>query len=348
MSISLTQSDWLRDFVDLVQEQYNVEAALAAAEQLPDENRGLAAIEHSLQQRGIAFGLPRLYPDMSDVADFPPIKFLSTLKHQAELIMDVAVALNRPFDGDHGQLALVMIWWATVGDVKRVEELAELWREVMTGQKEANDIVEALDDHFEPLAEELKKRAVLRPDPLLALPINQGISFFEIRIAGLMAVALYDDERLQNHEVERILATMHKDRILFVEATIALAWCNGILETEERNLIKKQIEVLKLQKRQKRKLINLMLMPSTPKDFAHSFSDRPTAMFVLRQLVIASMIDGEQDKHEVKFLRLTAKEFGFEGEHFQSILDEMNAFLEENREAIAQMKKYRRARPSLL
>lgn len=348
MSISLNQDDWLKQFIDLILQQYNIDAAFEAAAELPEENRGFAAVEHSLGRRGVSFGLPKIHAELSAVPDFPPIKFLSTLKHQAELVLDVAVALNRPFDGDYGRLALVMIWWASVNDLDRMTELAEAWQEVMAGNREIEEVVQTLESHFGPLQEALKKRAVLRADPLLALPVNQGISYFEIKITGLFAVALYEDERLQHHEVEQILTQMHQDRIHFVEATIALAWANGILEAEERNLIKKQLEVLKLSKKENRKLIRLMITPSTPKEFAQSFSSPETSMFVLRELVIASMIDGVQDARERKFLYSTSKEFGLSEEQYNTVQNEMRAFLESNRDAIEQMKKYRRARPSLI
>jgi uncharacterized membrane protein YebE (DUF533 family) len=133
-----------------------------------------------------------------------------------------------------------------------------------------------------------------------------------------------------------------------VEAVIALAWSNGILEPEERNLIKKQIQMLNFSKKESRKLINLMITPSTPREFAQAFSTSDTGMFVMRQLIIASVVDGVQDNREQKFLFQTSKEFGLSETEFNKLQREMKIFLDQNKESIEQMKNYRRSRrPSM-
>ncbi|MCB9640318.1 MAG: DUF533 domain-containing protein [Myxococcales bacterium] len=348
MSISLDQPTWLADLIQYTLEHYDAEAAAARASQLPvDERRGVAAISMALDARNISQGLPALYPEMSeDPEDFPSYKFLSTLRIQAEVALDVAIALGRPIEGEMSRLALLMIWWACLGELDQADALAQLWRQVSTGEREVTEFSDYLDSHVEPLGAHLKSRAVLKADPLLALPINQGISFFDIRMAGQLAEALHDDERLERHEIERVMTLTHSDRLRFVEATIALAWSNGLLEAEERNLIKKQIEMLQLDKKQSRKLLNAMITPATPKEFIQSFSDQEVAMFVLRQLVIASMIDGEQDAKERKFLQRTAKEMGLNDTQFRQIMETMMAFLESNRDSIDAMKKQKkRTRP---
>jgi uncharacterized membrane protein YebE (DUF533 family) len=141
----------------------------------------------------------------------------------------------------------------------------------------------------------------------------------------------------------------NKDRIHFVEAIIALAWSNGLLEAEERNLIKKQVQMLNLTRKESRKLINLMITPSTPKEFARAFSSPETGMFVMRQLIIASLIDGSQDVREQKFLLQTSKEFGMGDSVFHSLHEEMKQFVASHAAAIDQIQNYRRSRrPSML
>ncbi len=348
MSISLEQQDWLKSFIDLVLQQYDLEQAQALASQLPEENRGEAAIAASLERRGATFGFPTLHPEISESQEFPAIKFLSTLKHEAEIVLDVAVALNRPIQGIYGHFALVMLWWASLGELDHAEALANAWRAITSGERAIEDYADALEEQYVPLGAALKARAILKNDPLLALPVNQGISYFSIRFMGLLGLALHDDQRLERHEIERYYTETHNDRIHCIEATIALAWSNGLLEPEERNLIKKQIEMLRLNKKDKRKLLNLMITPSTPKEFAQSFSSPETAMFVLRQLVIASLIDGVQDNKERKFLHQTAKAFGLSEEQYQAIQAEMKQFIEANKSSIEQMKRHRKTRPSLL
>jgi uncharacterized membrane protein YebE (DUF533 family) len=348
MSISLDQQDWLKSFIDLVLQQYDVELAQANAAQLPEENRGEAAVTASLARRGATFGFPSLHPEISENQEFASIKFLSTLKHQAEIVLDVAVALNRPIQDIYGHFALVMLWWASLGELDHAEALANAWREISTGERSIEEYASSLEEQYVPLGDALKSNAILKDDPILALPVNQGISYFAIRFMGLLGLALHDDERLERHEIERYYTETHSDRIHCVEATIALAWSNGLLEAEERNLIKKQLEMLRLNKKEKRKLLNLMITPSTPKEFAQSFSSPETAMFVLRQLVIASLIDGVQDNRERKFLHQSSKAFGLAEEQYQAIQTEMKNFIEENKSSIEQMKRHRKKRPSLL
>ncbi len=349
MSISLDQQDWFQQFVDLILERYDPTAAMERAADLPDgpeEVRGLAAVQKSMTVRGVNNGLPLYDPSLSADQTFPAIKFLSTLKHQYELILDVGVTLNRPFDGDFGRLAITMIGYAALEDYENAEFLADVWREVMTGQSTPDSIPEVLQPHYITLGDALKKRAILKDDPLLALPINQGISYFDIYLCGRLAIDLYDDARLQRHEIEESHQITYSDRIHFVEAVIALAWSNGLLEPEERNLIKKQIQMLGLPKKKARKLITLMITPSTPKEFAHGFSTPETGMFVMRQLIIASVVDGVQDAKERKFLYQTSKEFGLSESEFNLLQEEMQAFLDANQESIDQMKNYRRSRRS--
>lgn len=348
MSISLDQQDWLKSFLDLVLEEYNIENAQSIAGQLPTEGRGLAAVNESLMRRGATNCLPTLDPTISLEQDFASIKFLSTLRHQAEIVLDVAVALGRPIHGDYGRLALVMLWWASLGQMEQVDAWAHAWREVTSGQRDITEFSASLEEHFVPLGASLKDRAILKKDPLLALPVNQGISYFDIRLMGLLGLALHDDERLQRHEVEQVFAEIQGDRIHCIEALIALAWSNGLLEAEERNLIKKQIEMLRLEKKPKRKLLNLMITPSVPKEFAKKFAGEDTKMFVLRQLVIASLIDGTQDNKERKFLYQTSKAFGLNEEQFQQIQNEMKTFIDSNQGAIEQMKSFKRSRPSMI
>jgi uncharacterized membrane protein YebE (DUF533 family) len=351
MSISLGQQDWFKSFIDHIISHYDPESADERAANLPEgpeEVRGLAAVMRSLEVRGVANGLPIYEPSLSESGSFPEIKFLSTLKHQMEIILDVAVALQRPFEGDFGRLALLMIGWATLADYPRSEELADVWREVLSGQIMPDSIPDILEPHYIPLGQSFAERAILKDDPLLALPINQGISYFDIYLSGRLAVDLYDDARLQRHEIEQTHLITNSDRVHFVEAVIALAWSNGILEPEERNLIKKQIQMLNFSKKESRKLINLMITPSTPREFAQAFSTSDTGMFVMRQLIIASVVDGVQDNREQKFLFQTSKEFGLSETEFNKLQREMKIFLDQNKESIEQMKNYRRSRrPSM-
>ncbi len=352
MSISLENPNWLKEFVQLILENYDVEGAEARAQDLPgetEEERGMAAIHRSLKARGAANGLPKLFPELSADGDFPSIKFLSTLKHQSEIVLDVGVALSRPFEGIFGKLAIVLIAWSTLPNYEKMEALSEVWNQLNDGQLSPEEVENILEGEYQPLGEALKSKALLRDDPILALPINQGISYFDIYLAGRLALDLFDDNKLQRHEVEHTHHLVHSDRIHFIEAVIALAWSNGILEPEERNLIKKQIQLLGLPKKESRKLINKMITPSAPKEFAHSFSSKETGMFVMRQLIIASVIDGVQDAKERKFLLATAKEFGLNESEFNHLQEEMKRFLEENKDSLEQMKNYRpKRRPSLL
>lgn len=352
MSISLNQQNWLQQLIDLLLERYNPSAAMERAVGLPDgpeEVRGMGAVQRSLTARGVNNGLPLYDPSLSADGSFPVIKFLSTLKHQFEIVWDVGVTLHRPFDGDWGRLAVCMIAWASLQNYEHAEYLAEIWRETMTGQRTPDTIPEILAPHYPLLGKAFADRTLLKDDPLLALPINQGISYFDIYLSGRLAVDLYDDARLQRHEIEQTHQILASDRMHFVEAVIALAWSNGILEPEERNLIKKQIQMLALDKKQSRQLINLMITPSTPKEFAHAFSTKDTGMFVMRQLIIASVVDGVQDAREQKFLFQTSKEFGLSEPDFHHLQDEMKAFLEQNKESIEQMKNYKRSRrPSMV
>ncbi len=351
MSISLDQQDWLKQFIDLILERYDPSSAMDRAMNFPEgpeEVRGLAAVQASMTVRGVNNGLPLYDASLAADGSFPSIKFLSTLKHQFEIIMDVGVSLNRPFDGDFGRLAIVMITWASLENYENAEYLAEVWREVMTGQRTPDTIPEVLEGHYNMLGEALTDKAILKDDPLLALPINQGISYFDVYLSGRLAIDLYDDARLQRHEIEETHQVTFSDRIHFVEAVIALAWSNGLLEPEERNLIKKQIQMLGLPKKKARKLVTLMITPSTPKEFAHSFSTPETGMFVMRQLIIASVVDGVQDARERKFLYQTSKEFGLGEAEFNQLQEEMKAFLDANQESIEQMKNYKRTRrPSM-
>lgn len=343
MTISLAHSNWLQTLLDQLLDEYDLEAAQQRASALPAKDRGFAAVRQGMDLRGLTRGLPLLYPHLSDSPDnFPAVKFLSLIKHQVETILDVAVALNRPTEGDLARLAITMIFWASVKEIDRAVALADFWREILTQQRDISEAAELLPSHLESLGDFIKALAPLDPDPVLALPINQGLGYFDVSIVGRLAVDLFDDERLQKSEIEQSLHKIHQDRLHFVEATISLAWSNGLLEPEERKLIKKQIELLHLDKKEARKLTNLMITPSTPQEFARSFSNEETAMFVLRQLIIASMIDGSQDQRERKFLQKTAKELGLNDLQFKDITDEMMNFLQANRESIEMMKKQSR------
>lgn len=341
MGISLDRDGWLKDFIDLVLEQYDLEHAATWTETLPEANRGKSAIFRSLNNRGISLGMLKLDPSLSESQKFAEIKVLSTLKHQFELTLDVATALGRTAHGLYGHLAFVMLGWALAGDVDQAEQLANVWREVMTEERELGSVEGVLAEHYDALGAALKARVPLKDDALLDLPINQGVAYFDFLLAGELAVGLFDDERLQRHEIEQALFTVSQDKMRFIEANIALAWSNGLLEAEERTLIKKQISLLNFEKKSRRKLVNLMITPSTPKEFARKFSSKATGMFVLRQMVIASYVDGTQDHREKKFLQQTAQEFGLNDEQFATIQREMKNFLDKNREDLNHFKRRR-------
>ncbi|MEM1007375.1 MAG: DUF533 domain-containing protein [Myxococcota bacterium] len=345
MSVSLEQPNWLAYLIHEILSNYDIESAYERASALPEEKKGLAAMEASLKFRNLDKGLPTLFPDLAeDPNHFPTYKFLSTLKHQGEVALDVAIALNRPAQGEFARMALLMVWWASLNQKDQVDTLTDIWKEVASGQRQIEELTPYFDQHVESLGAHLKSQALLKDDPLLALPINQGVSYFDVRMAGLLAEALHDDEHLEPHEIEQIMTIMNKDRLRFLEATIALAWSNGLLEAEERKLIKKQIEMLRLDRKTARKMLNLMITPSTPKEFIHNFSSREVTLFVLRQLVIASMVDGVQDAKERKFLQRTAKEMDIPDPDFRKLLEEMNAFLDDNRASIDAMKKQKTVR----
>jgi hypothetical protein len=265
--------------------------------------RGKLAMRGLMRQSGLRYGLPLrvaglVDPDLPtdqalffsalarefDLCGAAALVFgvdLDPVAHRADLLTCIAALLDRD------RVALRLQECGSRGDLKQMERLAR------------------------GLAGRLWKRGrALVADPLLGLPMHNGLVYSDARFLGRLAMDSYRRRQFSVAAASRLRRFAHRERASLAEALLLLARADHGLSSGARRSIMGQLEALGLPFDLAREVRELLRRPRPPEAITAQIRSARTRTFIFEQVVLGSLADGWRSPGEREFLKRLAVTLG--------------------------------------
>ena len=310
MADPLKDRAWLWAFLVRYTEAYD---AVAARDALPtecfDESRPVAprakvAIRSLMRQTGLRYGLPLRVPGLV-AEDMPPAQafFLSALARELDLCGAAALVIGRGLWGGARRRDLLAFLSVLVGDAKllqRAEQLMAQPPDDALSEKLARDLARPLWARGE----------VLVSDPVLGLPLHNGLLYSDARLIARLAVDTYRRNGFSTRAAGRLYRFANRERAALAEALMLLIRAEYSPSPAARRAILGQLRDLGLPNDLWRQLRQALESPRPASAIAASIPSLRTRTFILEQVVLGSIADGWHSPKERAFLKRLAETLG--------------------------------------
>ncbi len=322
----LRKRGWLWSFLDRYCSQYDparLRSALPAEcfdPGRPAMVRGRLALRTLMRQSGLRYGLPLRERTLveDDVAPEDAL-FLSALAREFDLCSAAALVFGVTLDPLSHRADLLTFLAALVGDDRLARRLQE---------HRKNDGA-ALEKLARGLAWPLWKRGrALVADPMLGLPMHNGLLYSDGRFLGRLAMDSYRRGAFSERAAQRLRRFAHRERAALAEALILLARADQALSSSARSSILTQLRALGLPSDLSRELWNALEHPRAPEVIAAQIRSPRTRAFILEQVVLGSLADGWRSPRERQFLKRLAQTLGIPEGELASIEMDLAEFYE--------------------
>jgi hypothetical protein len=307
MSDPLKDRDWLWSFLVRYTEAYQPEATrVALPPECFDESRAVApraktAIRSLMRQTGLRYGLPLRAPGLVS-EDLPPAQafFLSALVRELDLCGAAALVIGRGLWEGARRRDLLVFLAALLGDAKlsqRAELLASEPPDDLKSERLSRDLARPL----------WARGQVLVSDPVLGLPLHNGLLYSDARFLARLAVDTYRRNRFSPRVANRLRSYAHRERAALAEALMLLIRAEYAPSAAARRAILGQLRDLGLPAALWRELRKALEFPRPASAIAASIPSQRTRTFILEQVVLGSIADGWHSPKERAFLKQLAE-----------------------------------------
>lgn len=261
------------------------------------KSAGKRWIHWSLHHRGLAYGLPLAQPGQlaeSRAGTWDPA-FAPFLTIWCDLMVEVD---------------------ALVAGVPRVTGLREWLLSCLAVLVEADDCADQLhqamvagganprllERSVRAIEPRLERRRYAVGNPLLGLPLRNGIVYSDARLVGRIALRLATEGRVDPVSLIRLRSYTHRERRLLVAALCSLVACGGEIPRAARRAAAAQLERAGLPADEVRDLQRLLRQPPSAELIAELVEGPRAAGYLIEQLLLAAFIDGWIDAEERSFI----------------------------------------------
>jgi uncharacterized tellurite resistance protein B-like protein len=306
---------WLWSFLDQYCRQYDaarIRAALPAEcfdATRPAMVRGKIALRTLMRQSGLRYGLPLRVEGLVGV-ELPADEalFLSALAREFDLCSAAALVFGVQLD-PIAQRADLLTFLAALLD-----------RDRLARRLQEKPALRGSSAELERLARKLagplwRRGRALVADPMLGLPMHNGLVYSDARFLGRLAMDSYRRGFFSEGVARRLRRFAHRERVALAEALLLLARADQALSSAARRSILGQLEALGLPSDLAREARELLRRPRPPEAIAAQIRSTRTRTFILEQVVLGSLADGWRSPGERQFLKRLAQTLGIpEGE----------------------------------
>jgi len=336
--------DWLLDLLGACSARFDgaaagarLDAFRAARPELSGGELIRRFVEQRLRETGLVYGTPlgdasalRAVAGEGQGAALRRAVFQALLKVQAELAMEVGCAIGHCSLGNVRTLELGVCLALLCGRFCLAERIHLAHRTI----PEDGPLPGVLRRRLRRLGRALVGRAYLAGNPLLGLPIQNSLAYVDAKTLGRLAVMYFERGRVDRPAARRVLDFHVQERELLLLAQVGLALADRPVEHESRLVVREQLLAARLPRRTRRELDRLLERPIRPLEIAAAARDDRARDFVLEQLVLAAILDGEFSQRERDYLARLAGWLGLGGEELVRREAEVVAFYESHRELL--------------
>jgi len=205
---------------------------------------------------------------------------------------------------------------ASVGlleDAERLRALrddTEAHTETDAASFDRTDLARALGGPMQRLGESLKGRLLADDHPLLDGAFHRLLDWRAHHDLTEIAEVWYASSQLDTDRLLTALGRSLVQRMHFVEAVIGLIWADGRIDPMEQRLVRELIAIGSFSSDDVRLLKHMLAhAPPSPTDIAAWVTDPVERELLLEQLILASLVDGEVDAAEERFLAALGEAF---------------------------------------
>jgi hypothetical protein len=306
----LNNRRWLWQFLVRYSEAYDQiqAAAILPAECLdlsrPSLPRAKLALRFLMRQTGLRYGLPLRVPGLvPEDMPAPQAFFLSALAREFDLGGSAALVVHKELESAARRRDLLVLLASLVG-TEQLLDRAELLSESPPDDSQSERLALAL-------ARPVWRRGrALTSDPILGLPLHNGLVYSDARFLGRLAVDSYRRGRFSRRVAVRLRTFANRERAALAEALMLLARTEHALSPAMRRAILSQLRELGLPNDLWRSVRQALEKPRAPEAIAASIRSKRTRTFLLEQVVLGALADGWRSPKERQFLRKLAQTLG--------------------------------------
>lgn len=178
----------------------------------------------------------------------------------------------------------------------------------------------------------LEGRRYVVGNPLLGLPLRNGIVYSDARLVGRVALRLALDRRIDPVSLIRLRSYTHRERRLLVAALCGLVASGSEIPGAARRAAAAQLERAGLPREEVRELQRLLRHPPSASLIAELVEGPRAAGYLLEQLLLAAFIDGWIDAEERSFIDQLARDMEVPGPRLARIEWRVRRFCDEHRD----------------
>ena len=253
-----------------------------------------------MRQTGLRYGLPLRAPGLVP-GDMPPAQafFLSALAREFDLCGAAALVVHRQLSPPARRRDLTVFLAALIG-TESILDRAELLAESPPDDSQSERLAQVL-------ARPVWRRGrALTSDPILGLPLHNGLVYSDARFLGRLAVDTYRRARFSRRVAARFQSFVNRERAALAEALMLLARAEHAPSPAMRRAILVQLRELGLPNDLWRSVRLALETPRAPEAIAASIRSKRTRTFLLEQVVLGALADGWRSPKERQFLRKLA------------------------------------------
>lgn len=323
MAHRLNQRAWLWDLLVSHAQGYDADRVRASLPPdcfdpaIPPVVRAKRAMRRLMRDSGLRYGTPIGEPVEPGAAALPAPEalFLAALGGELDLCSAAGLIFGytlRPEERRRDQLAFLA---ALLGRSALAEKIA------------AQPSDAGLERRAASLAGPLWRRGrALVADPVLGLPLHNGLLYCDARFLGRLAMDSYRRGRLSARSAERLRGYVDRERASLAEALLLLARADHAPSALARRIIVRQLKALGLPGAQARALRGALEKPRPPEVIAASIRSPRTRRFILEQVVLGALADGWRSPRERRFLQRLAETLGIPPADLAEIETELAEF----------------------
>ena len=286
--------------------------------------RARQAIRRLMRSSGLRYGMP-LDPSGRWSKDRPAAEalFLVALERELDLCVAAALIFGRAPEADQLRRDLLSFLAALLGDDAAAERIA------------TEDGPARLEREAASVGKRLWRRGqALVGDPVLGLPLHNGLLYSDARYLARLAVDTYRRGGLSPEGAQRLRRLVDRQRASLAEALMLMASAEHAPSPVARRVILRQLDAVGLPRDLMRQLRTALERPRPPEAIAASLPGRRTRLFVLEQVVLGALADGWRSPKERSFLQRLSETLGIPPAELGAIEAELAEFYAEHPEFV--------------
>ena len=276
--LDLTQTEWLSRLVDAELAAYDPSAARL---KLPPELRAGDPDGPGLEARARTLLVRAVRPRVVDPAPADPVDaFVRPIREHVQLLLDIALVLERPWEPARRRAELAMLFAAAGGDAADAQaaDPAHPHRRSASAVKRA----------FAISAGALVERCWPPGDPRDGLPLRAGILCVDRRQLARLAIDYHRKGTLEETSVRRRIAQARLEAVVLFEALASAAAAGGPLDRGALRAPLRQLGRLDLPRPLRNRARSALAAPRPADELAEGIQPR-LRTFVLEQLLVAGL-----------------------------------------------------------